>query len=103
MLESTQGPPLQPLLGWDTKAAASMKIREPVAPDWASAPSPRVVGSLTPRKLTVHPTVCKAAGERHPPGWTTATERLMAWTGCDQGSGFNDYTINVSACTPGPL
>lgn len=35
MLESTQGPPLQPLLGWDTKAAASMKIREPVAPDWA--------------------------------------------------------------------
>lgn len=71
--------------------------------DWASAPSPQVVRSLIQTKLTVRPIVCKAAGERHPPGQTPATQRLTARTGCDQDSGFSDYTINVSACTPGPL
>lgn len=111
MLKSTQGPSLQLLFGWDTNAAASTRIREPVAPDWEYSDvlltghlphHPKLfVHSL--RKLTVCPTVCKAAGDRHPPGWTPAKERLIVWTGCDQGSGFNDYTINVSACTPGPL
>lgn len=56
MLKSTQGPSLQPLFGWDTNAAAINEDSWACGPclgifwhppDWASAPSPRVVRSLT--------------------------------------------------------
>lgn len=80
MLKSTQGPSLQPLFGWDTNAAASTRIREPVAPDWEYSDI-LLTGHLPHHpelfvhslwKLTVCPTVCKAAGDRHPAGWTPA-------------------------------
>lgn len=33
----------------------------------------------------------------------SGNRKVNCLTGFDQGSTFNDYTINVSACTPGPL
>lgn len=69
-------------------------------PDWASAPSPSC--SFLQEAHCV-PNCMQGSRGQASSRMEPAKERLIAWTGCDQGSGFNDYTINVSACTPGPL